>query len=207
MCSVVTGACFTLCEKEGVTHLQRNIMALSSFFPLFLTIGRPVLICPLCLRQRQTLRMFHEGIDFDFYFCFAVGGLTAPLLHPSFLGFLNRLIPHGVMGRVHMTCQNDTTQSWKSLVSIFITTTFDINICLDFMSSPADNDEEYQLVIKKTNKRNSLSSHICRRYVEQKSTHTDRREKVFVKKILELFCVWPCFANTCCLEIYSIFEH
>lgn len=83
---------------------------------LFVTIGRPVLICPLCMTPKcncgETLRMFHEGIDYDFYFCFAVGGLTPPLLHPSFLScFLNRLIPYGVMGRAHVQVK-EYTSGW-----------------------------------------------------------------------------------------------
>lgn len=73
-------------------------MPLSSVFRSFsicLTIWQeklafffcPALIFPLCMTQSVTLdsltqRMFHGGIDDDFYFCCTAGGLSAPIVFP-----------------------------------------------------------------------------------------------------------------------------
>lgn len=47
----------------------------------------PALIFPLCMTQSVNLdsltqRMFHGGIDDDFYFCCTAGGLSAPIVFP-----------------------------------------------------------------------------------------------------------------------------
>lgn len=59
---------------------------------LLVTVGRTVVICPLGMTlctsatvESQTLQILHRDIGDDIYFCFTVGGLTAPLPRSSFL--------------------------------------------------------------------------------------------------------------------------